>query len=323
MDALLEEALRLQPGSNKFDILASELWKYQVRECAPVRLFLEKLESDQDDQVFIPIEFFKKFEMKTGKWEHELCFESSGTTGITPSRHFIRTADTYRDSLKKGYEFFYGNKKKLILALLPSYLERGNSSLVFMVDEWIKSFGLPGSDFFLYDFETLISRIKEGIAAGEEILLIGVTYALLDFASEHAFSLPASTIVMETGGMKGRRKEMTKEEVHAILRTAFGVSQIHSEYGMTELLSQAYAKSEGLFECPPWMRVVITDPYLYDRELPAGSAGRINIIDLMNVHSCAFIQTEDMGRIHPDGRFEVLGRMDHASLRGCNLMYEG
>lgn len=304
-----------------FEAFADELWEYQRKENPVIRTFCGHLGTTK--RTFIPIEFFKDTELKCGPdWEPALTFRSSGTTGEQTSRHFVKEPEIYRQSLLKGFRHFYGEGEFAIFALLPNYLERTDSSLVYMVKEWMSEFGTEESGFFLYDHAALRMQILQAMAQNRRILLIGVSFALLDFVEKFPVALPEDAIVMETGGMKGRRKELTREELHATLCEGFGVKQIHSEYGMTELLSQAYAPAGGLFNCPPWMKIVITDLWLPGRELPTGQAGRINIIDLMNVHSCAFIRTDDLGRLTPGAQFEVLGRVDVADMRGCNLLYE-
>ena len=248
-------------------------------------------------------------------------FESSGTTGQTPSRHHVRDIQVYEMALLKGFTHFFPQQPYRILALLPSYLERGTSSLVHMVKTWMDHFGLAGSGFYLYNFEALEQAIGEAGDAGETILLIGVSFALLDFAEQYPQHLSTGSIVMETGGMKGRREELTRHELHERLSKGLGITNICSEYGMTELLSQAYAVKNGRFFTPPWMRIDIRDLHLSSLPRPIGSTGRICITDLANIHSCAFIETDDLGRQHLDGSIEVLGRVDHSELRGCNLMY--
>jgi hypothetical protein len=270
---------------------------------------------------FLPISFFKKHRVACGDYNEEVIFESSGTTGTSASRHFIKDLNIYRQSFLQAFSLFYGDPQSYcILGLLPSYLERGHSSLVYMVDHLIRESGHPLSGFYLYDHEKLSRTLLNLEASGQRTLLIGVTFALLDFAAK--FPVPLRhTLVMETGGMKGRREELTRGQVHEILQKAFQCEKIHSEYGMTELLSQAYAAHNGLFQCPPWMHVLIRDeddPFtLHSQE---NTRGGINVIDLANIHSCSFIATEDVGRLYSDGHFEVLGRMDRSELRGCSLM---
>lgn len=268
---------------------------------------------------FLPISLFKTHRVMCGKFEAENIFESSGTTHQQTSRHYIKDRDLYKKCFLKIFQMFYGDVKEwCIIGLLPSYLERKNSSLVFMADELIKQTAHPKSGFYLYDFKRLKDVLTELEKSGQKALLIGVTFALLDFAEQYPVNLQ-HTIVMETGGMKGRRKELTREEVHAILCRQFGVATVHSEYGMTELLSQAYSKGHGRFYCPPWMKALVRDeedPLL----IKETGRGVLNIIDLANVYSCAFIATDDAGVVHEDGTFEVLGRMDTSDIRGCSLM---
>lgn len=270
---------------------------------------------------FLPISFFKTHNVVCG--ENSMAgsvFESSGTTGQPPSRHLIRDIRLYESSFRRTFAHFYGNAEDYcILGLLPSYLERQHSSLVYMVADLIKQSRHPKSGFYLYDFETLAKTLAALEASGQKTILLGVTYALLDFAERHPAPLQHTTI-METGGMKGRKQEWLREEVHGFLKKSFSVSSIHSEYGMTELLSQAYAVADGIFQPPAWMQVLIReedDPFSL---LPASKTGGINVIDLANIWSCAFIATEDVGRLHPDGRFDVLGRLDNTEIRGCSLL---
>lgn len=278
-----------------------------------------------DEIPFLPIEVFKSHEVRSGNAPVEKIFTSSGTSGSTTSRHFVADVSLYEQSYFKAFELFYGHSTPLedwcILALLPGYLERSGSSLIEMVDGMIRMSSDADSGFFLNEFEQLSSLLAQKRKDGRKVLLIGVTFALLDFAERYRIDFP-ELIVMETGGMKGRRKELTREEVHALLKPAFGVQTIHSEYGMTELLSQAYSRGEGRFACPPWMKILLRetdDPF---KMTPPGRTGAINVIDLANVHSCAFLATSDLGRMHVDGTFEVLGRFDHSDVRGCNLMVQ-
>lgn len=273
---------------------------------------------------FLPIQFFKQQEIATTKFSPELVFESSGTTGDTKSRHPVKKAAIYEKSFLEGFRMFYGSEADwCIIGLLPSYLERQNSSLVYMVKELIQRSGNASSGFYLYDFEKLAALLKENEANRQKTLLVGVTFALLDFAKAYSFPLK-HTVIMETGGMKGRGRELTREEVHEVLKKAFGVAAIHAEYGMTELLSQAYSDGNGIFKPVPWMKVLLREEdnplSLYPREKNGVQQGIINIIDLANIYSCSFIATDDIGRLHNDGRFEVLGRMDSADVRGCSLM---
>ncbi|HEX6846993.1 MAG TPA: acyl transferase [Chitinophagaceae bacterium] len=278
---------------------------------------------------FLPISFFKTDNIKTGKFNAEVIFKSSGTSQTTRSQHHVKDVYTYIQSFSRAFERMYGELEEwCILGLLPSYWEKGDSSLVYMVDSFIKQSGNPHSGFYLYDHDKLKDTLLFLERAGQKTILIGVTYALLDFAERFPVILK-DTIIMETGGMKGRREELTRMEVHERLKQAFGKSEIHSEYGMTELLSQAYAKKEGRFHCPPWMKVLIRDDEdplsvhspqsIVDSE-NVTFTGAINIIDLANIHSCSFIATDDVGKVYADRSFEVLGRMDGSDLRGCSLL---
>jgi len=325
------------PIISDFDALALEIFRDQYRKNPVYHDYVNAL-SINDATVqnitqipFLPISFFKSHSINTTPFEPELVFESSGTTGSVNSRHLIKDAALYKKSFVTSFELAYGpNKEWCIIGLLPSYLERGNSSLVYMVDELSRQSGHPQSGFYLDEFEKLFTTLQQLEKAGQKTLLIGVTFALLDFAEK--YSLPLKhTIVMETGGMKGRREEMIREEVHAILKKSFGLNEIHSEYGMTELLSQAYSKGNGIFQCPPWMKVLIRDdedPFsvvssqssVDSRQSSVTTTGAINIIDLANIYSCSFIATDDIGRLYADGTFEVLGRMDNSDMRGCSLL---
>ena len=269
---------------------------------------------------FLPIQFFKAEDVILDGLIPEVTFTSSGTTGASTSRHLVADPRIYRESFRRGFAQFYGNiEDYCVLALLPSYLEREGSSLVLMADDMIKQSNRPDSGFHLHDLETLADKLVRLDADGQNIILLGVTYALLDLAEKRNFKLN-NTIVMETGGMKGKRREMIREELHDVLKKGFGVSQIHSEYGMTELLSQAYSLGEGKFQCPPWMAVMARDPEDPLSGVGYGRTGGLNIVDLANINSCPFIATQDLGRCYADWSFEVLGRFDHADIRGCNLM---
>ncbi|MEO0470387.1 MAG: acyl transferase [Bacteroidota bacterium] len=303
-----------------FDDLAAELWQFQYAHNPHIRRYADLMETT--DAISIPIAAFKHFDLICGdNWQPEAIFESSGTTGQKASRHLVRDLSLYRQSHEKGFAHVYPEKDYVIFALLPSYLERGNSSLVRMVKDWMDVFGLPGSGFYLNNFAELQQHLTQARKAGKPILLIGVAFALLDFAEQYPTALPPDAIIIETGGMKGRKEEMVRKDLHAILCEGFGVEKIGSEYGMTELLSQAYAVADGRFRCPPWMKVWVSDIHLDQLVQPIGVSGRLHIVDLANVHSCAFIATDDIGRLHEDGSFEVLGRLDNAEMRGCSLMY--
>ena len=305
---------------------ALELFKFQFEENPVYRSFcdlLYKHPSDVqklEDIPFLPIEFFKTHKVISSKKDIQQTFTSSGTTGNVLSQHHVADLDIYKKSFQKGFAHFYGNiEDYTVLALLPSYLEREGSSLVYMVEDMIQESKHPKSGFYLNNLDALKQTLLELETSRQKTLLIGVSYALLDLVEFHQFELK-HTIIMETGGMKGRRKELIKSELHAILKKGFGVNTIHSEYGMTELLSQAYSKGNGLFSTPPWMKVLVRDPEDALTILEEKKSGGINIIDLANINSCAFIATQDLGKIHTNGTFEVLGRFDQSDIRGCNLM---
>jgi len=268
---------------------------------------------------FLPIGFFKTQLVQTTNFDPAAVFTSSGTTGMVTSRHAIKDPGLYEKSFMDGFQRFYGHITEwCVIGLLPSYLERSNSSLVVMVDAMIRKSGHPDSGFYLYDHAALYAVLQRLEAQGRKTLLIGVTFALLDFAERYSLSLK-HTVVMETGGMKGRRRELTRPELHAFLTQRFGVAAIHAEYGMTELLSQAYSSGNGLFTCPPWMQVLVRmedDPL----DVRMEGEGILNIIDLANRWSCGFLATDDVGRVYPDGRFEVSGRVDNSDMRGCSLL---
>lgn len=311
---------------DEFGEKALETFRYQCQANPVYREFtrLLRIDPSQVNRIeaipFLPIGFFKTHRIINENQREEITFTSSGTTGSTTSRHPVADLEIYRESFRKGFENFYGPVSGYrILALLPGYLEREGSSLVLMVDELIKLSGHPESGFFLHDQERLYNTLLELEERQLPTLLIGVSHALLDFAEKYRLHLK-HTIIMETGGMKGKRKELVREELHGILKDCLGVSAIHSEYGMTELLSQAYSRGQGRFHCPPWMQVVtreLNDPFAM---VPTGRTGGINIIDLANIHSCSFIATDDLGKVHSDGSFEVLGRFDNSDIRGCNLL---
>tara|TARA_Y100000815_G_scaffold204814_1_gene188640 strand:- start:19519 stop:20496 length:978 start_codon:yes stop_codon:yes gene_type:complete len=269
---------------------------------------------------FLPIQFFKEKEILTGKQRANTVFTSSGTTGMTTSKHLVADVNLYEASFTHAFEMFYGPATDYcILALLPAYLERTGSSLIYMVDNLINTSKHPDSGFYLDDLEALSQKLKKLDSKGQKTLLIGVSFALLDLVETYGFNLK-NTIVMETGGMKGRRREIIREELHEILCKGFGVSQIHSEYGMTELLSQGYSKGKGIFRSPPWMKIRIRDTEDALSHVPRGKTGGINVIDLANWYSCPFIATQDLGKDLGNGSFEILGRFDTADVRGCNLM---
>lgn len=281
-----------------------------------------------EDIPFLPVQFFKNNTITTTKFEPEIIFESSGTTGENISRHFVKHISVYKKSFMTGFNLFYGDPGKwCILGLLPNYLERQNSSLVTMADNLIKESNNAYSGFYLHNHEKLYQALVDNEIREQPVLLIGVTFALLDFAEKYSMKLRYTT-VMETGGMKGRREEITREEIHTILRDKLGLQNIHSEYGMTELLSQAYSKEKGSFHCPPWMKALVreeNDPFAITAtpETQKPATGLLNIIDLANLYSCSFIATEDVGKLYKNGSFEVLGRRDRSDMRGCSLLTAG
>ncbi|GEP97496.1 acyl transferase [Chitinophaga cymbidii] len=306
--------------------LALELFRFQYMTNALYRAYVDALKINPASVrslsaiPFLPIQFFKTRPVVCGEFEPAVVFESSGTTTTVNSRHLVKDTGIYTRSFMEAFRLFYGDVKDfVVLGLLPSYLERQSSSLVYMVQEMIRRSGRPESGFYLYEHEKLAATLQELEARQQPVLLIGVTFALLDFAEKFPMQL-RHTIVMETGGMKGRREEWTREELHAFLGQQLGVPAIHAEYGMTELLSQAYSKGNGIFYCPPWMKVLVRDENDPFQLYAENAAGVINVIDLANIYSCAFIATDDIGRIHADGGFEVMGRLDNSALRGCSLM---
>lgn len=309
-----------------FTKTALDVFKHQFENNKTYRSFCDLLyihPSDVhkvDEIPFLPIQFFKSRRVLSSKDQVQEIFTSSGTTGSVTSQHFITDIQLYKESYSKGFAHFYGEiKDYVVLALLPNYLERNGSSLVFMVDDLIRKSNNRESGFYLHNLDELAQKLTELDKNGQKVLLIGVSFALLDLIEKYQFSLK-NTIVMETGGMKGRRKELIRDELHAMLKAGFGVSKIHSEYGMTELLSQAYSKENGIFKTPPWMKILIRDTEDALTILPPEKAGGINVIDLANYNSCSFIATQDLGKISENGTFEIIGRFDNSDIRGCNLM---
>lgn len=311
---------------SEFNALALETFRFQYSNNSVYRQFCDLLGKDPEkiDTVekipFLPIEFFKTHSVLSSTKPSEITFTSSGTTGQQTSKHLVSDLSVYEESFREGFREFYGNVEDYaVLALLPSYLEREGSSLIYMVDDLIKRSNNPHSGFYLHDLNALKEKLNLLERQGQKTLLIGVSFALLDLAESFNFKLK-NTIVMETGGMKGRRKEMIRAELHAVLKKAFGVETIHSEYGMTELLSQAYSTGNGVFECPPWMKILIRDPEDAMSLLPSGKSGGINVIDLANINSCSFIATQDLGKDLGAGKTTILGRFDNSDIRGCNLL---
>jgi len=309
-----------------FQKQALEVFKYQFENNIVYRSFCDLLYKNPsdihqfEDIPFLPIQFFKSHNIVSTTHTVQKIFTSSGTTGQSTSKHFVTDLSVYEQSFETGFETFYGNVEDyVVLALLPSYLERDGSSLIYMADALIKQSKQVENGFYLNNLEALKNTLLKLESQNRKVILIGVSFALLDLVEFHQFQLK-NTIVMETGGMKGRRKELIRNELHDILKEGFGVLEIHSEYGMTELLSQAYSKGHGIFNCPPWMRVLTRDTEDALTIQKSGKTGGLNIIDLANINSCAFLATQDLGKIHTDGSFEIIGRFDNSDIRGCNLM---
>ncbi len=317
---------KLQMDSWTFEDMALDIYAYQSVHNPVYHQFLtlsgqfDKPISQIEDIPFLPISFFKSHEIKSGAWETSTLFESSGTTGAIPSIHHVRNQQFYLSNAQRIFEKQYGALEEYhLFALLPGYLERSNSSLVAMADDFISKTQSPLSGFYLHDFVALKDVLAKAKNSNRKCLLLGVSFGLLDFAEAHQMDL-SHCLIMETGGMKGRRKELIREELHQILKTAFNVSAIHSEYGMTELFSQAYSKGDGVYTPAKTMRILlreVNDPFAL---APFGKTGLINVIDLANMDTCSFIATDDIGRISQDFQFEVLGRYDQSDVRGCNLM---
>lgn len=315
-------------SEKKFISLALDIFNYQATENAVYSEFVKTLGIDRSTLTdisnipFLPIELFKSHTIQCGAEKPDIIFSSSGTTGTIQSKHPVKDLSVYIKSFRNGFNYFYGDiSEYTFLALLPSYQEREGSSLIYMVDDLIKESTNADSGYFLYNHNDLYATLLRLKAERKKTILIGVTYALLDFIEAYSINFP-ELIVMETGGMKGKRKEMIREELHEILCKGFGVTNIHSEYGMTELLSQGYSKGKGKFNCPPWMQVSIRDTNDPFSILEAGKTGGINVIDLANLHSCSFLSTQDLGKKHIDGSFEILGRFDNSDIRGCNLLIQ-
>ena len=310
----------------EFEKLSLQIFQKQYHQIRVYRSFVDALNVNPEqvnkleDIPFMPIEFFKDYKVLAEKEEVELVFKSSGTTGMQRSQHFVKSARVYEESFIKGFEYFYGPiTDYVLLALLPSYLENGDSSLVYMADHLIKLSKNENSGFYLNDYSKIVEKLHLLKNGKKKVMLLGVSYALLDLVELERFDFPNLTI-METGGMKGRRKEMVREELHEFIGKGFGVEKIHSEYGMTELLSQAYSKGDGVFNCPPWMKIMIRDVNDPLSLLEEGKSGAINIIDLANIHSVSFLATKDLGKISAPNSFQILGRFDSSDIRGCNLL---
>ena len=323
---MLQENIFNISSQEEFNSLALEVFRFQFKNNKVYRSFCDLLYVHPSDVVsveqipFLPISFFKTRKVLSSDSVPQITFSSSGTTGSITSKHHVTDIEVYKESYIKGFHEFYNKiEDYVVLALLPSYLEREGSSLIYMVDDLIKKSKRPESGFYLNNLDEIKEQLIELDKSGQKVLLIGVSFALLDLIEKYQFNLQ-NTVVMETGGMKGRRKEIIRPELHELLKKGFGVSKIHSEYGMTELLSQAYSKGNGIFNCPPWMKVFtreLEDPL----QVQSGNkTGGINIIDLANINSCSFIATQDLGKKFSDDSFEIIGRFDHSDIRGCNLM---
>ncbi|MDY0905746.1 acyl transferase [Pedobacter sp. CFBP9032] len=311
-----------------FQAQALATFKFQAVNCQVYKEYIYHLKIDLNqvldiEQIpFLPIGFFKTHSVLSSQKPIEITFSSSGTTGMVQSSHHVTDVSLYEQSYLQAFEQFYGKVSDYcFLALLPSYQQRSGSSLIYMVNDLIEKSTHPQSGYFLYNHDDLLHTLTDLKNKNQPTVLIGVTYALLDFIENFDLHFP-ELIVLETGGMKGKRKEMVREELHEQLTKGFGVPAIHSEYGMTELLSQAYSLGEGVFQCPGWMKILVRDTNDPLTLIAQGKTGGINVIDLANVNSCAFIATQDLGKINSDGNFEVLGRFDNADIRGCNLLVQ-
>lgn len=311
---------------NDFLKMTLDVFRFQAKNNIVYREFIHHLNIDVEtistikDIPFLPISFFKTHPILSDTNKVQQTFLSSGTTGSNLSKHLVTDLNIYKESFTKGFQHFYGNiEDYTVLALLPNYLERNGSSLVYMVTDLIEKSNKKDSGFYLNNLDELAKQLNILDSNGEKILLIGVSFALLDLIEKYQFQLK-NTIIMETGGMKGRRKEIIRAELHQLLSTGFSVNNIHSEYGMTELLSQAYSNGNGIFKTPPWMKIIIRDTEDSLSILPHQKAGGINIIDLANINSCSFIATQDLGKTFDNNTFEILGRFDNSDIRGCNLM---
>lgn len=313
-------------SKKEFEKTALKVFRHQYDNNHVYRDFCSYLNRDRqnvksvNDIPFLPIQFFKTHDVLSAAGPVQETFTSSGTTGTITSRHLVTDLGWYEQSFRQAFSQFYGNiEDYAVLALLPSYLDREGSSLIYMVQDFIERSNNPDSGFYLRNYDELTEKLAALDNSGQNVLLIGVTYALLDLTEKQRFSLK-NTIIMETGGMKGKRREMIREELHKVLCHGFGVNVIHSEYGMTELLSQAYSAGEGIFHCPPWMDVLMRDTEDALSYVESGKTGGINVIDLANYNSCSFIATQDLGKKYANQSFEVLGRFDNSDIRGCNLM---
>lgn len=325
---MLEDLIFSSAVQRDFDQIAIDIFRLQSQNCDPYRQFIHHLGLNPEKiteiaQIpYLPIGFFKTHRVLSSTDPVSCTFKSSGTTGMQQSQHLVTDLSLYERSFQEAFIQFYGPVADYcFLALLPSYQEREGSSLIYMVDALIKGSHHEESGYFLHNHADLYAQLLNLKGRGQKTILIGVTYALLDFLELYQLDYP-ELVIMETGGMKGKRKEMVREELHGVLKSGFGVPAIHSEYGMTELLSQAYSLGEGIFKCPGWMRVVLRDTNDPLSLISGPQTGGINVIDLANLNSCSFIATQDLGRLAPDGTFEVLGRFDHSDVRGCNLLVQ-
>lgn len=311
-----------------FADIALKIFKHQAKNCTVYASYIQYLniepgEIDHYSKIpFLPIQFFKSHEVVSSVESPQITFTSSGTTGMVTSKHLVSDLNIYEKSFNLAFREFYGDPKDIcFLALLPSYLERDGSSLIYMIDDLLQQSKHPLSGYFLHNHAELYLSLKKLKNTNQKTILIGVTYALLDFIEEFQVDFP-ELIVMETGGMKGKRREMVRQELHEILQKGFGVKHIHSEYGMTELLSQGYSNGNGIFNCPPWMKILLRDTSDPLSLTSQRQNGGINVIDLANINSCSFVATQDLGKLYPNGSFEVLGRFDNADIRGCNLLIQ-
>jgi len=314
-------------NQNDFEKLAIKIFNYQAKNNKVYSEYIKYLGvnpekiNDIKKIPFLPIEFFKTHKIITGNKSEEIIFTSSGTTGMTSSKHYVTNTELYEKSFSLAFEQFYGNiEEYCIMGLLPSYLERTGSSLIYMVDWLIKKSKHKLSSFYLHNLDDLAKNIELLQSDNQKYILFGVTYALLDFAEK--FNIPLNGIVIETGGMKGKRKELPKEAMHQILKDKLKLDNVHSEYGMTELLSQAYSLGNTVFQTPPWMKILIRDIYDPFAYVENNISGGINVIDLANINSCSFIETKDLGKKFDNNTFTVLGRFDNSDIRGCNLLVQ-
>ncbi len=311
---------------SEFNALALEIFHFQYKNNSIYNRFVDsigvkpKAIGDYEKIPFLPVEFFKNNKVVNGQFDEEIIFKSSGTTSMFPAMHYVADLGVYETSFMTSFRKFLGDINGCcILGLLPSYIEREGSSLIYMINHLIRQSQDQNSGFYIKDYKKLKVLLEDNKRKGKKTILFGVSFALMDFAEKYQIHFP-ELIIIETGGMKGRRKEIIREDLHNRISTSFGVEKIYSEYGMTELMSQAYAYGNGLFRCPPWMQVLIGDIHDPFANLPYKKSGNIKIIDLANVFSCSFLSTQDLGVRYPDNAFEVLGRIDFSDIRGCSLL---